>query len=93
MAKRNASGAEQQPTLFDTPMERQVPKTGEPVVSPNLPVNFPSSWAEAIGTEFDKPYFAALRQFTRTGPLAMTFERFPSRNPFQVSSGPESVQG
>ena len=63
MAKRSASGAEHQPTLFDIPIERQVPKTGETVVSPNLPTNFPSSWAEAIGPEFDKPYFVALRQF------------------------------
>ena len=62
MAKRKPSGTEHQPDLFDAPSDpaELLPVNLPP---PNSPANFPVGWAEAIGAEFDKPYFAELRQF------------------------------
>ena len=60
MAKRSAKVDDHQPSLFEEAGElAAIPE----VPSANLPANFPASWAAAIGTEFDKPYFAKLRQF------------------------------
>ena len=58
MAKRTATPVHDQPSLFDTVAEADTP--AEP--SPNIPANFPPSWTAAIGAEFDKAYFAELRQ-------------------------------
>ncbi len=60
VAKRSAKVDDLQPNLFE-----EAPESAEvPTVSgANLPANFPASWAAAIGAEFDKPYFAKLRQF------------------------------
>ena len=59
VAKRTAAPGNDQPTLFDPTVEADTPATP----SPNIPANFPASWTAAIGAEFDKPYFAELRQF------------------------------
>lgn len=61
MAKSRVLAAAHQPDLFDTPAEAVAPVAK--TLSQNLPANFPPTWVDAIGDEFDKPYFAELRQF------------------------------
>jgi len=51
--------AHHQPTLFEAALE----PVAASIASPNMPANFPASWAAAVGAEFDKPYFAELRKF------------------------------
>ena len=70
MARKNPPKYPEGPSIFDsqapTPLELMPPPElmPRPYVDPAMvPANFPPSWLAAIGEEFVKPYFLALREF------------------------------